>query len=82
MESAQVRELAASLLGDIADHSSVEPLVDALETPDWQVRFAILEALGQIGDVRALPAIEQRADDPDSRVRAIASAVANILHKA
>jgi HEAT repeat protein len=74
-ESMQVRELAASLLGDIADNSAVDPLIAAVETENWQVRFAIVEALGKIGDVRALPVVKRMADDPDHRVRAIAKTV-------
>lgn len=74
--STQVRELSASLLGDIGDISSVATLITALETDDWQVRFAVIEALGNINDPRAIPHITKMTDDPDTRVRAIAS---NIL---
>ncbi len=78
-ESTQVRELAANLLGDLADESAVDPLIAALETDAWHVRFAIVEALGNIGDVRALPIIEQMKNDPHPPVRAIATAVSKTL---
>jgi HEAT repeat protein len=77
--SAQVRELAASLLGEIGDSSSVDPLMAALDTDDWQVRFAIVEALGAIGDARARPAVARMAEDGDARVRAMAHAVSKML---
>ena len=78
MESPQVRELSASLLGDIADSSSVDALIKALDTDDWQVRFAIVEALGQIGDRQAKSAIERMMTDSDVRVRAIAKEILKI----
>src|SRR5690606_3578726 len=62
-ESVQVRELAASLLGEIGDKSAVDPLIAALESDDSQVRVAVIEALGNIGDGRALPVVEQFTDD-------------------
>jgi HEAT repeat protein len=81
-ESAQVRELSASLLGDIADNSAVDPLIAAADTDDWHVKVAVVEALGTIGDGRALPLVERLTGDADSRVRAIANAVLKTLSRA
>jgi HEAT repeat protein len=81
-ESIHVRELAASLLGDIGDSSAVQPLIAAAETDNWQVRFAVVEALGQIGDSRALPMVEGLLNDENPRLRAIATQVAKRLNRA
>lgn len=73
-ESAHVRELSTSLLGDLGDVRAVDALIAAVETEDWPVRLAVVEALGSIGDGRARPVIEQRVDDPHPHVRAMAHA--------
>lgn len=74
-KSALTRELSANLLGDSADTTAIEPLITALNTDAWDVRFAIIEALGQMDDDnRAIEAIETALNDDDSRVRAIAKA--------
>lgn len=75
-ESAPLRELAASLLGEAADARAVEPLLAAFHTEDGPVRLAVIEALGQIGDSRARPLIQQALEDPHPHVRAMARAVA------
>lgn len=79
LDSNQVRELAANLLGDIGDSSAVDPLIAALDDHDWQVRFAVVEALGSIGDAHARSAVERMTGDPQSQVRAIANAVLKML---
>jgi HEAT repeat protein len=78
--SMQVRELSASLLGDIGDNRAVEPLIAAVETEHWGVRFAIVEALGKIGDTRAVPLIQRTTADTDPRVRAIANTASKMLN--
>ncbi|MBZ0286924.1 MAG: HEAT repeat domain-containing protein [Anaerolineae bacterium] len=80
-ESIPVRELAASLLGDLADTRAVEPLMSAADSADWPVRFAVAEALGKIGDGRALPVVQRMIDDDDPRVRAVASMTAKMLNR-
>jgi HEAT repeat protein len=50
-----------------------------LDSEAWEVRFAVVEALGAIGDARALPAVERLRDDADSRVRAMVKAVSKLL---
>lgn len=80
-ESAFTRELSVNLLGDSGDATAVEPLITALDSDNWDVRFAIIEALGQIDDQRALPAVENALHDDDSRVRAIAKATLKMWGK-
>lgn len=71
-KSSMIREMVASLLGDIGDKRTVEPLLAALETNEWEVRFAVLEALGNIGDKRASYAVRQCLTDEHPAVRQLA----------
>ncbi|MFA4878111.1 MAG: HEAT repeat domain-containing protein [Methanoregula sp.] len=65
-----VRLGAIEALGDIRSHRSVEPVIRRLrEDKDNEVRFVAALALGQIGDERALPALEDALKDPDRYVR-------------
>jgi len=79
--SPKIQEYAANLLGDIIHTDAVEPLILAIKTNNWKVRFAILEALGQIGDIRALPIAQQHLNDENSRVRTMAKAVLKMLDR-
>lgn len=47
----------ATSLGRYRDARAVGPLIRALERPDLWMKFHIIEALGEIGDRAALPAI-------------------------
>lgn len=46
----------------------VEPLIEVASSPDPQVRFRAVWALGKSRDSRALPTILHLTDDPDERV--------------
>jgi TolB-like protein len=62
---------AALALGAIRDDRARIELVEALARPDANVRFSATQALGQLGDARALDALEERMRrDPDEGVRA------------
>jgi HEAT repeat protein len=50
---------AARRLGDSKDPKALEPLVKAVQDENKSVRWAALEALGDLGDRRALPTILQ-----------------------
>jgi HEAT repeat protein len=78
-ESSQIRELAAGLLGILENTDAVQPLISALQTEDALVRFAIIEALGNLGDTQALPVVEHHLTDSDSRVVAMAKVALAIL---
>jgi HEAT repeat protein len=58
---------AATALGALGDASAVEPLIDALVNADGYfhavVRAAAAASLGQLGDVRAVPALEVAVRD-------------------
>lgn len=65
-----VRLGAIEALGDIKCPRSVEPVIRRLrEDRDNEVRFVAALALGQIGDPRALPALEEALQDADRYVR-------------
>ena len=52
-----VRKQAAETLGNTKDTKAVNPLIDALKDKDTDVLCTIIEALGLIGDIRAIEAI-------------------------
>ena len=71
---------ALSMLGD---NRAVEPLLGLVDNQDAVIRYSVYEALGQLGDVRALPALRRAAEvdddwadfnagNADATVRAIA----------
>lgn len=62
-----LRISAADTLGKLKDPRAVEPLIAAL--PDADVKWAAIEALGRIGDARALPALGRMLADPAPDVR-------------
>ncbi|MBI1277616.1 MAG: hypothetical protein GC179_05775 [Anaerolineaceae bacterium] len=69
----QVREQAADILGVIGDKAALPVLIETLKDEVWQVRFAALTALGHMRAVGVKAAIESALDDPDARVRELAS---------
>jgi hypothetical protein len=57
-----VRHSAASSLGQIGSPDAVEPLVRALRTEPW-LQYPAINALAEIGDPRATPALLELLDD-------------------
>src|SRR5262249_34296552 len=51
-----VRHAAAASLGRIGDEAAVMPLIDALRSEAW-LQYPAINALGEIGDPRAQPAL-------------------------
>ena len=69
-EDRDVRARAAESLGRLAATESVEPLIAALNHTVWYVRYQSVIALGRIGDLAAISALEHTARwDPDYSVR-------------
>lgn len=54
-----LRKWAAQLLGRRQDARAVEPLMAAIDDPDGNMRLITAGALAQIGDTRAIPALER-----------------------
>jgi HEAT repeat protein len=66
-ESAWGRDDAAKALGRLGEASALQDLIDALGARNRYVRYSVAEALGNLGDKRAVPALRQAVDDPDIR---------------
>ncbi len=66
---ADVRFSAAQLIGRMALPEGLEPLLDALNDPEWSVRRAVAEALGSYDDQRASEALSIALSDEHEQVR-------------
>lgn len=60
---------AARLLGMNRVYTAVPALIEASEDPDKEVRYAVVRALHQIGDTRALGTFVQRTRDSETRIQ-------------
>ena len=80
----QVRLIAARALGRLKDRRATEALIrDALTQDKVNLRKEAAIALGEIGDVRALSALQVAADDADPEVRKMARlAIAHLVASA
>ena len=68
-----VRGRAAQMLGIMGDPRAVDPLIRALNVPGYQAQLNTVEALGKLGNTRAIPFLLDIANDPTrDRVRAAA----------
>ncbi|MEW6248560.1 MAG: HEAT repeat domain-containing protein [Nitrospirota bacterium] len=65
----KVRRAGAQLIGRMRLPEGLQPLLEALNDPDWSVRQAIAEALGCFDDRRAADALLVGLSDEDERVR-------------
>ena len=64
---------AAAILGKLGSRAAVEPLLEIAEpAPDPYIQEAAVEALGRIGDDRALLCLDRLRQDGPVRVRAAA----------
>lgn len=69
-EDAEVREsIVRALAAFAAEPTAVDGLLAALRDPEWQVRSAAAEALGQTRDRRAVAALLDALRDPVHQVR-------------
>ena len=58
-----IRELAASLMGNIDDNAVLAPLMQATTDPAWEVRLAAIEGLAYLGNPKARSALTARLND-------------------
>lgn len=64
-----VRGRAALMLGKLKDIRAVDPLIRALEAPGFQTPLYAAEALGKIGDPRAIPSLKSLAATGKDKTR-------------
>ncbi|MBN1355482.1 PilT/PilU family type 4a pilus ATPase [bacterium] len=67
--------VAAEALGNIRDKSAVPPLLKALESPEIEIRLAVMSSLEKLQAKEAIPQIEKLVSDPDREVRSHAKEV-------
>lgn len=68
---AEVRTAALVLAENFNDPRLVAPLCEMLKDSDWWLRITACDALGRLKDERAVPALVEALDNPDSRWAAI-----------
>jgi hypothetical protein len=67
--SANVREHAASALGELGDRRAVPALIEALRDENAVVREHVASALANLGDKQAVPALIEALKDENAVVR-------------
>lgn len=79
----EIREIAATVLGEIGDRKALLPLIQALVDDNGAVRAAAATALGKLGDAQAAEALTVALHDEHDSVRSAATqALAAISTKA
>lgn len=58
---------AAEILGEIGDRRAAQPLIDALNHPNSNVRWSVVRSLSVVGNTRALFALRKIARDDRSK---------------
>lgn len=58
---------AAEVLGEIGDRQATQPLIDALNHPNSNVRWSVVRSLSVVGNTRALLALRRIARDDRSK---------------
>jgi HEAT repeat protein len=78
-KDADVRQVAAKVLGEIGNTRAVEPLIFALKDSDSAVRIVAIQSLGKIGDAHAVqPLIDALKDEVANVRRAATNALVRI----
>ncbi len=71
-DDAELRQVAAGVLGTIADRRALPALVARLADSDPNVRAAAADALGQLGGADAIPALLAAVESDDEALRVTA----------
>ena len=61
--------------------AAVDPLIEVLDDEDWRVRGAAAWSLGNLGNEKAIPALEKLLDDESGYVKAGAESAINSIKK-
>ncbi|GCF10700.1 HEAT repeat domain-containing protein [Dictyobacter arantiisoli] len=64
-----IRDAAATALGEVGGHAQLDALRRALDDPEWQVRTSAIQALGTLRDNAALEYLLEMLQDGDESVR-------------
>ncbi len=75
-----VRREASTSLSRMGE-PAVDPLIEILNDEDWKIRGAAAWALGNLGDEKAIPALEKLLDDESSFVKQGAQSAINSINK-
>ncbi|MBW4698432.1 MAG: HEAT repeat domain-containing protein [Aphanocapsa lilacina HA4352-LM1] len=67
-----IRTVAAGALGQLGDRRAVGELVAYIDDEDWQLRFRIAQALGELGGEEARSALQVLTHDPSDAVSSTA----------
>lgn len=67
-EEPRVRQIAVYYIGRAKILEGFELLIDALQDPDDEICLGAIWSLGQLGNPRAMPALEQLVNDPSDNV--------------
>lgn len=66
------RRIAAEILGELKVKSALPDLLEAFSAKDAEIRWAAVEAVGKIGDVKAREAVEAMLNDKNLDVKMFA----------
>jgi HEAT repeat protein len=72
-DNVYTRRLAARILGELKDSSSVEGLLKYVDDNDFRMRAGVISALGKVGHKRAIPKMREALRDQDYLVRTSAA---------
>lgn len=64
-----VRGRAAMMLGKIGDTRAVEPLIECLDAPGFQIPYNAAQSLGKLGDTRAIEPLLRMLNTDHERFR-------------
>jgi len=73
------RETAIDWLGYSGVKTTIPILLNLLEDSCSTIRYAVLRALSNVGDQSCIGEVQKKLDDPDERVRSLASQVLEAL---
>lgn len=68
----EVRYASAWALGQVHSEAAISVLCQLLDDPEWVVREVATRALGELGDIQALPSLQRARHDQIRRVRTAA----------
>lgn len=62
-----VQTQTAYSLGRLGDQKAVDPLIEALDSPSWELRFYSVQSLEKLGNRKAVLPLEKRLEVEEER---------------